>query len=59
MADIHEFVRTGRVLYEDDDFITVEVAKSPDRSMHLNADDLVVSVLFIKDERAFIPWRRS
>jgi hypothetical protein len=59
VPDIYEYLRTGRVLYEDDDFITVEIAKSPERVMHVNLDDPVLSVLFIRDERAYLPWRAS
>ena len=31
--------RVGRVLHEDDDFLTLEVAKNPDRELRLEEGD--------------------
>jgi len=59
--------RVGRVLREDDDFLTLEVAKNPDRELRLEEGDRFLTLLFVQkrpggrpgDVRAWLPWGRG
>lgn len=59
--------RVGRVLHEDGDFLTLEVAKNPDRELRLEEGDHFLTLLFVQkrpggrpgDVRAWLPWARA
>jgi len=58
-------IRVGRVLHEDDAFLTIEVAKRDDRPLQVEDGDRYLTLLFIRsaptraDPRravAWLPW---
>jgi len=61
-------IRVGRVLHEDDAFLTIEVAKSDDRPLQVEDGDRYLTLLFVRsapthaDPRravAWLPWEES
>lgn len=57
--------RVGRVLHEDDELITLEVAKNRDRELHVEGNDRFLTLLFVKAAptvhdpnhvKAWLPW---
>lgn len=55
-------IRVGRVLHEDDDFITVEVAKNLSRSVNLNDGDRFLTLTFVHQVGGgvapWVPWEQ-
>lgn len=41
-------MRVGRVLHEDDDFVTLEVAKSDRRELRVEDGDRYLTLVFVK-----------
>jgi hypothetical protein len=60
-------IRVGRVLHEDDDLITIEVAKNEHRQLNIEEGDQFLSLLFVHQPpgmpvgqlRAWLPWLRD
>lgn len=51
----------GRVLYEDDDLMTIEVAKNMERQLHIEEGDRFLTILFAKNigdgaMEVWTPW---
>ena len=57
-----DLIRVGRVLHEDDGYITISVAKSLDTELHLNEGDQFLSLVFVHSEgegqpaTPWLPW---
>jgi hypothetical protein len=55
-------IRVGRVLHEDDAFLTIEVAKSDDRPLNVEDGDRYLTLLFVRgapthvDPRRMVAW---
>lgn len=56
MNNLDEFVRMGRVLYEDDKFITLEIAKDINGYIHVNQGDRFLSLVFQANKGPWVPW---
>lgn len=59
-------IRVGRVLHEDDAFITLEVAKDEDRPLRVEDGDRYLTLLFVRNKPthadphravAWLPWK--
>lgn len=54
-----EQLRVARVLAEDGDFITLEIAKSDDRELQISEGDQFYTVLFVHNpdkDSTLVPW---
>lgn len=58
-------MRVGRVLHEDGDFVTLEVAKSDQRQLRVEEGDRYLTLVFVKHQPsatdqarmvAWLPW---
>lgn len=60
-------MRVGRVLHEDDGFITLEVAKSDQRQLRVEPNDQFLTLLFVHQAEtphgpraeAWLPWDKT
>lgn len=56
------YVRIGRVLHEDDDFITLEVAKDLNKILEVRDDDQFLSLTFVRELNGlavkWLPWKK-
>lgn len=61
-------IRVGRVLHEDADFITLEVAKNNQRELRVESGDRYLTLLFVHKSpsyadpnriAAWLPWEAS
>jgi hypothetical protein len=60
-----DLMRVGRVLHEDDAFVTLEVAKHDDRQLRVEGGDQFLTLLFIHQAdtphgpraEAWLPWK--
>jgi hypothetical protein len=60
-------LRVGRILHEDDAFLTLEVAKSDERELRIENGDQFLTLMFVRaapthaDPRraeAWLPWEK-
>lgn len=59
-------MRVGRVLHEDADFVTLEVAKSDQRQLRVEGGDRFLTLLFVHQAdtlhgpraQAWLPWEK-
>jgi hypothetical protein len=57
-------IRVGRVLHEDDDFLTIEVAKNEHRELRVEEGDRFLTLMFVHQPpgsrpgalTAWLPW---
>ena len=50
-------VRIGRVLHEDDKFVTLEIAKSLETPLNIEDGDQLLTLAFLKGEEGqMVPW---
>lgn len=59
MTVYDDYLRMGRVLFEDDKFITIEIAKDMDSEVHVNAGDRFLSLVFQTNAGPWVPWEES
>jgi hypothetical protein len=61
-------LRVGRVLHEDDDFVTLEVVKDEQRQLQVEDGDRYLTLVFVKHSptasdpgrlKAWLPWLRA
>lgn len=58
-------LQIGRVLYEDDDFVTLEIPKDKTRKLKIEDGDKFLSVVFVKHDTSdnsvviWTPWEEN
>lgn len=56
-----KFIKVARVLFEDDDFITLEIAKDDERQLRIEDNDRFYCLVFLntKQRKFWVPWKSN